>query len=995
MKEHAPQVSPGSPSMTLVVQFERLKAALADRYRLERKLGSGGMATVYLAEDLRHGRRVAIKVLEPGLAAALGVERFLREIEIAAKLTHPHILPLHDSGEADGFLYYVMPYVDGESLRQRLSREKQPPLPDVTRILKEVVDALAYAHGQGVVHRDIKPDNVMLSGRHALVADFGIAKAVSEVTGEHRLTSLGVAIGTPQYMAPEQAAGDEDIDHRADLYSVGVVAYEMLAGHPLFSGTSVQQLLRAQIEEVPEPVGPLRPEIPAGLANAVMRCLAKRREDRWQSAGELLAELEAVTTPSGGSTAVAPAQGPGRRRRHAFFAGAGLVLLACVALLAFLLANRKDEKWLRTQILPELRRLSDTDQPLAAHLLALKANAARPGDPELAAAWRNFAGRASISSEPPGARVSIRNYDGTEQTWHDLGTTPLKDVWFPKDGFYRLRFELEGYRPSEVAAAYWWLRSSGPYPLDRLGTIADGLVHVPAATPGSGLEAPPVKLADYRLDRYEVTNQRYKAFVDAGGYQRKEFWKEPFEEDGRTIRWEEAMARFTDRTGRPGPSTWELSDFPKGQAEYPVSGVSWYEAAAYATFEGRDLPTVHHWKYAAGAWGARWTVPVSNFADKGPAPVGQNQGLSRYGALDMAGNVREWCFNEQVGAGEGRFLLGGGWNDAPYAFVDRNSQSAWDRSATNGFRLATYTDDPETLKRAKAPIAVPFRDYSKETPVSDAEFKVYLRQYAYDRKPLNAVVEQTVTTDDWTRQKVSFDAAYGNERMLAYVFLPKKGSPPFQTIVLFPGSGAIFMRSIDQDASYWDFIVRSGRVLVYPVYRGTLERPTELKNDEEDDSASYRDYVIQWARDLGRTIDYLETREDLVPGKVGYYGVSWGGMLGGLLPAVEPRLQAAVLQVAGLSFNRVLPEADPLNFLPRIKIPVLMLNGRLDLFFPPETSQAPMFRLLGTPPEHKRRITYDAGHLVPRSQVIKETLDWYDRYLGPVRTSSGPPSRTN
>jgi eukaryotic-like serine/threonine-protein kinase len=978
--------------MTLVVQFERLKAALADRYRLERKLGSGGMATVYLAEDLRHGRKVAIKVLEPGLAAALGVERFLREIEIAAKLSHPHILPLHDSGEADGFLYYVMPYVDGESLRQRLSHEKQPPLGDTTRILKEVVDALVYAHGQGVVHRDIKPDNVMLSGRHALVADFGIAKALSEVTGEHHLTSLGVAIGTPQYMAPEQAAGDDDIDHRADIYSVGVVAYEMLAGHPPFTGSSVQQLLRAQMEELPEPVGPLRPDVPASLASAVMRCLAKRREDRWQSAGELLAELEAVTTPSGGSTAVTPAPGPRRRRRQAFLFGGGLTLLVCVGVAAVLLANRKDEKWLRTQILPELHRLSDTDQPLAAHLLAVKANVARPGDAELATAWRNFAGRASILSDPPGAHVSIRNYDGADPTWHDLGTTPLQDIWFPKEGFYRLRFDLEGYRPSEVAAAYWWLRENSRYPLDRLGTIPDSVIHVPGATPGSGVEAPPVKIADYFLDRYEVTNQRYKAFVDAGGYRRKEFWKEPFVEDGHSVSWEEAMARFTDRTGRPGPSSWELSEFPKGQADDPVSGVSWYEAAAYAAFEGRELPTVHHWRHAAGAWGARWLVPTSNFADKGPAPVGQSQGLSRYGAFDMAGNVREWCFNEVVDAVGGHFILGGGWNDPPYAFIDGSVQSPWDRSATNGLRLVTYRDDPESLKRAKAPITVPFRDYLKETPVGDAEFKVYLRQYSYDRKPLNAVVEQTLTTDDWTRQKVSFDAAYGKERMLAYVFLPKKGSPPFQTVVLFPGSGAIFASSIDQEAASWDFIVRSGRVLIYPVYRGTLERRTELNDDEPNDSASYRDYVIQWARDLGRTVDYVETRDDLDATKLGYYGVSWGGMLGGLMPAVEPRLKVAVLLVAGLSFNRVLPEADPFNFLPRITIPVLMLNGRLDHFFPPETSQAPMFRLLGTPPEHKRRITYDAGHLVPRSQVIKETLDWFDRYLGQVRT---PTQHTN
>ena len=203
--------------------FDRLKTALSDRYAIERELGSGGMATVYLAEDLKHHRKVAVKVLRPDLAAALGPERFLREIEIAAQLQHPHILPLHDSGEADGFLYYVMPYVRGESLRERLAQHGELPIVDAVKIMREVVDALAHAHEQGVVHRDIKPDNVMLSGRHALVTDFGVAKAVSEATGRAKLTTAGVALGTPSYMAPEQATADPTMDHRADIYAVGAL----------------------------------------------------------------------------------------------------------------------------------------------------------------------------------------------------------------------------------------------------------------------------------------------------------------------------------------------------------------------------------------------------------------------------------------------------------------------------------------------------------------------------------------------------------------------------------------------------------------------------------------------------------------------------------------------------------------------------------------------------------------------------------------------------
>lgn len=267
-------------------QFDRLTAALASRYAIERELGAGGMATVYLARDLRHDRPVAVKVLRPALAAALGPERFLREIKIAAQLQHPNILPVHDSGEAEGFLYYVMPYVEGESLRHKLAREGELPVAEAAKILREVVDALAYAHEHGVVHRDIKPDNVMLSGRHAMVMDFGVAKAVSEATGT-RLTGTGMALGTPTYMAPEQAAADPHVDHRADVYAVGVLAYEMLAGRPPFEGTA-EAIFSGHLARPPQPVTDYRASVPPALGALVMRCLEKKPADRWQSCEELL-----------------------------------------------------------------------------------------------------------------------------------------------------------------------------------------------------------------------------------------------------------------------------------------------------------------------------------------------------------------------------------------------------------------------------------------------------------------------------------------------------------------------------------------------------------------------------------------------------------------------------------------------------------------------------------------------------------------------------------
>ncbi|MFI5235147.1 MAG: protein kinase [Gemmatimonadales bacterium] len=284
----------------MTTPLDRLNTALAGQYRLEREIGSGGMATVYLAEDLKHRRKVAVKVLRPDLAASLGAERFLREIQVAARLQHPHILPLHDSGEADGFLYYVMPYVEGESLRGRLGHGGELPIHDVVRVIGEVADALAYAHGRGVVHRDIKPDNVMLSGRHALVMDFGVAKAVSEATGRQAITTVGVALGTPAYMAPEQAAAEENIDHRADIYALGVTAYELLTGRPPFTGMSAQQVLAAHVTQAPEPLTSRRAACPPALAAVVMRCLEKRPADRWQSAEEITRQLDAMVTPSGG-----------------------------------------------------------------------------------------------------------------------------------------------------------------------------------------------------------------------------------------------------------------------------------------------------------------------------------------------------------------------------------------------------------------------------------------------------------------------------------------------------------------------------------------------------------------------------------------------------------------------------------------------------------------------------------------------------------------------
>ena len=280
----------------------RLQAAVGDAYRIEKELGGGGMSRVFLAQERELERQVVVKVLPPEMAAGLNAERFRREIQLAASLQHPHIVPLLAAGHSDDLVYYTMPLIEGESVRAKLAREGELPITETMRILRDVADALAYAHEHRVVHRDIKPDNVLIARHHAVVTDFGVAKALSESTGKTSLTSAGVALGTPAYMAPEQAAADPHTDHRCDIYAVGALGYEMLTGRPPFTGATPQHVLAAQVTEAPEPVTKRRATVPAALAALVMRCLEKSPADRWQTAAELLQQLEAMATPSGGLT---------------------------------------------------------------------------------------------------------------------------------------------------------------------------------------------------------------------------------------------------------------------------------------------------------------------------------------------------------------------------------------------------------------------------------------------------------------------------------------------------------------------------------------------------------------------------------------------------------------------------------------------------------------------------------------------------------------------
>ena len=665
--------------------------------------------------------------------------------------------------------------------------------------------------------------------------------------------------------------------------------------------------------------------------------------------------------------------------------------------------------WAREEALPEIERLigeNDVWRNLVnPYRLAVKAEAILGNDTTLGALIHKCSRNIDVLSEPPGASVYMKEYVDPEAEWSFLGITPLKGIRVPI-GIFRWKLEKEGYDSLLAAASTWDLGGDDDMicgynfvrTMDKKDSLAAGLVRVPATETEVG------SLGDFFIGRFEVTNKEYKAFVDAGGYRNREFWKNLFMKDGRKLTWEEAMGMFMDQTGRPGPATWLGGDYPEGQGSYPVSGVSWYEAAAFAEWAGMSLPTSVHWNVARGGltpmilWpqlgGFGIFAPFTNFGGKGPVPVGSLPGITTFGAYDMAGNVREWCWNETIA---GRVIRGGSWEDNTYEFGYERQAPSMDRSPRNGFRLALYPDSgsvPETAFGFRT--AFFESDYHSKPPVSDAIYKIYTEQFSYDKKELNPIVEsRTENPEGWIHERISFDAAYGKERVLAHLFLPSNTPPPYQAVIYFPGDASAWMPSSEGLESYYEFtmflsyLLRNGRAVIYPVYKGTFERGgpdyiTTLQVAENMQTYAFTELLIQEVKDLRRSIDYLQTRPDINSQKIAYYGMSWGAYLGSIIPAVENRIRTSILIAGGL-VGLARPEASDLSYVNRVQTPTLMLNGKYDVVFPPKTSSEPMFDLLGTPSEHKRHIFYETDHIPPRTEFIKETLSWLDKYLGPVK----------
>lgn len=585
--------------------------------------------------------------------------------------------------------YLVMELVESQTLRQLL---KSGPLSiaDAVRYGEQIADAPAAAHAHGIVHRDLKPGNIMVSGGNIKVLDFGIAtywhtadpeaETVTISITPRGITRQGETIGTPSYMSPEQAEG-KPVDARSDVFAFGIVMYEMVCGQRPFRGDTALAMLAATLQATPEPPRQRRHEIPRPLEQLILRCLEKSPDARFGSGEALRDAFRGLEQRASSSKVAVP--------RIALIAAVLVLVMGGAVWTWRSYQNAARVRWVESTAVPEISRLLQDDRMLEARRLYLEAERASPNSRALFKLAEGVVPHPiRFESDPPGAEIYATDYAagaGDElPQWQLLGATPVTFAEAPRWGFYRIRAVKPGYATTERTLGGEQNVRLTLHPQDA---VPAGMVYAPATV----ATAPPpvVSLPAFWIDRYEVTNDEFKKFVDAGGYENPEYWTTAFIKDGKTLSFQEAMAEFHDATRRPGPATWQLGTFPDGAERLPVSGVSWYEAAAYAAFAGKSLPSVHEWRYVSGIGFNSNVLQLSNFNGKAVAVPGQFRGMGPFGTFDTAGNVKEWTMNAAP-TGE-RYILGGAWNESSYVFSAWDARTPFARDETFGFRLVKRT----------------------------------------------------------------------------------------------------------------------------------------------------------------------------------------------------------------------------------------------------------------------------------------------------------------
>ena len=673
----------------------------------------------------------------------------------------------------------------------------------------------------------------------------------------------------------------------------------------------------------------------------VMKSLEKDRNRRYGTAQDLASDIqrylndEPVTASP--PSLVYRARKFATRNRAAVISGslAGMILLLMLGSgLQYRMnyAQRKIDQFKREQAELDAKAQHDlrirevslrtTDIPEIEQLIAeqsyseafAKLNAALkdfPGDSKLLYLLQKISIPCSIQTEPPDATVYLKVYGMAEAAWQKLqSTTPCSES--VAKTFYHYRIELDGYETIEGCAGPELIEIERT--LDRAGSIPEGMVRV------QGSDSGPIN-DDFFIDRTEVTNEQYRAFVDAGGYANKSFWKHSFFEEGKELSWDEAMKRFVDQSGKPGPATWSDGSFPEGKANHPVNGVSWYEAAAYAEFlgNGKTLPTIHHWRAASGDF-APYLIAASNFMRDGTSPVASFHGVGPFGTYDAAGNVAEWC-STGTGGFSFRHAAGGAFGKPDYMFTATNATASFFREDTMGFRCAKYTTAPDRALFADEIESIPYHYLSD--PATDDEFTMFRDMYSYTRRPLNADEREGRETESWKERIVTIDSAYGS-RLVIHLFEPKLETSNNQVLIGFPGTAARNRPNFgisQYSLGSVEKLIKSGRTVAWPVYAGMYGRSGSIWD---------KTIAIQQSQDIGRSIDYLKESERYASSDIGYIGFSNGAARGPILIAMEPRISLGILVNGGLFHNNNKKELDAYNFAPRVRVPILMINGAND-----------------------------------------------------------------
>ncbi|MBL7113840.1 MAG: SUMF1/EgtB/PvdO family nonheme iron enzyme [Bacteroidales bacterium] len=605
-------------------------------------------------------------------------------------------------------------------------------------------------------------------------------------------------------------------------------------------------------------------------------------------------------------------------------------------------------------------------------------------NPEFIQTWNEITDPFAIITQPGGAMVYGKPYSKPDTSWYLLGKTPLWDKPFPK-GLTRIKIEKPDYQTQyDLVTNFFHSQFEGDtlkYRLYKENELPGEMVYVPGFN-GNYWQTPYLPQQDageFWIDRYEVTNSQYKTFMDSEGYSNPEYWQAPFVEGDDSLYFQEAVERFKDQTGWYGPAFWELGEFPKGEDELPVSGISWYEAAAYARFVEKELPSIYHWRKLSVPLFAPEIVCFGNFDNKGLAKVGTYNSLTRYGTYDLPGNVSEWIFNS---SGNDRFIIGGNYKEPTYWYTMKLTVSPWTRNELVGFRCMRYIDD-SLKKQLTTNINQPRRDYSNLEPVSDEIFQVYKELFYYKKTEQNPVRISKDQTENWIHDIISVEVPYEDLPMQIHIYLPLNSNPPFQSILFFPGLGAhnsntIKDMSIGSNLNFW---LKNGRAVIWPVYYSTFGRGSHNKSNVNSWKQTYRNIIT----DVHVVCDYLETRNDIDSEKIAFSGFSWGGGIAPYILATEERIKLGIVALFGVqSIDKYMfKEFDQIDYLPRVKIPMLLLGGKFDFDYTMEQQKA-FYDLLGTPEGDKKWIVYESTHYIPRKDLINESVSWLDNYFGPV-----------